>query len=662
MKRALSFAVFIGFFLWLTGALALTYSTQRPIPMGVFIGLAKTVWAIAVSTGILLIAWLLGNAFSRVLPLPSQSPLSITPVLATGTGLGILALITLMLGMVGQAKTGVFQVLFTLGLCASVFTIFKRKSYRWEIALPLSRGWWLVAGLPLFLLALAPPEGFDALLYHLAQPEWLLKYHHLQPWPVYPFWHPGLIEGIFTWSLALHSDRAAQLLGLAYVFGAFYVATYWASQVFGFRTARFALLVLLSMPLLFTVAPTAYTDFPLAFYSISALYLLWQSTKERTFSFRGVLPAAIMTGLAMSIKYTAVSLPLTGVVFLGWPSSTRLWRRRQREILLFIAAAVAVAAPWYLRNWVYMGNPFYPFLFGGRFWDAFRASWLAEPHTGIGASPLRWALLPWDVTLGYRDVTYYHSRIGPLFLALAPFTLVAWFKREKSFSRRMAKRLWGLYVLFSVGLWSVGVASSRALWQARLLLPSLVVLAIPTAYGLHQSRRIHVPAIRIRYILKWVTVLTVMATLLEGWVFTVYRHPLTYILGVESRQAYYQRALPDYADLTSLLHQYTTSRDRIFFLFEPRSYGVRRFTLPDAILDHWAWYLHRDGSPEGVLHELQAEGYTHVLLYRRGMNFMVENKPDEMTPSRALALGGFLQALRPVAVQGHYALYALPSP
>ncbi len=661
-NRTVAIAAFAGAFLWLAAAIALTYSTQRPIPLGVWAGLGKSLWAVAAATGLLAIGLAAGQAILAAFPLPTDTPAPVVLLFSTGIGLGALALITLALGMAGWAKPAVFQVLFAGGLLFAFLQLRRGPKGRLRLPLP-SKGWWLAAGLPLLALALAPPEGFDTLLYHLAQPEWLLKYGRLQPWPVYPFWHPGLMEGIFTWALALHSDRAAQLVGLAYAFGAAWLVVHWAREVFGARTGRFTLLMLLSMPLMFTVAPVAYTDFPLAFYSIGALYALWKAARQEAAATRGLLPAAVLAGLAMSIKYTAVALPLAMVAFLLWPLPRRPRRERLRAVVVFGGVAALVAAPWYARNLIYMGNPFYPFVFGGRFWDAFRAAWLGKPHTGIGLSPVRWLLLPWEATLGNRDAAYFQSRIGPLFLALFPFTLAAWMQPRATPPQRSARRVWALFFFISAALWSLGVAESKALWQARLLLPALLVFAIPTAHGVQRARRFDIPGtLRVRYVLTWAVVLVTAATLLEGWVNTAYRHPLTYVLGLETRSSYYRRALPDYADLTQILQEHTTPRDKIFFLFEPRSYGVQREALPDASLDHWAWYLHRTGSPEGVLHELQAEGYTHVLLYRRGMNFMVENEPDEMTPARTLALGVFLQALQPVAGQGHYALYGLPSP
>ena len=649
---------------WLTHVVAWTFVTQHPVKAQTLWGIGRSLWGFLVAAGILVIAWRIGHAFQRRFRLFLTLPPDVMVLLETGVGLGVMSLFTLFLGVVGWALPQVFQVVFAVGLLFSVRPFLERKPYQ-VFSFPNAHCW-LLAGIPIVLIALAPPEGFDALLYHLAQPEWLLAHHRLYPFGVYQFWAPGLAEGVYTWGLALHSEAAAQLMDVFYTAGAIYLAVRWAKDVFGLRTARWTLCIVISMPSLILLAPSAYTDFPLAFYAIAALYLLWHDLQQNAPEPRLRIALAMMAGLAMGTKYTALPLPVSIalILFVQQLLSRRDFRKFQwKDAWQFAAISLLVASPWYLRNWAYMGNPFYPFLFGGKFWDAFRAAWLGEPHTGIGFQIQEWLLLPWHATLGHRDAAYYHSRIGPLFWGLAPLTLASWLvSRYQTRSRRMAKVVWGGFVLVSIILWSLGVMQSRGLWQTRLLLPALVVLAIPTAYGIHWSRRLNIPdVLRVRYLFQWGVLLVAGVALLEMWSFTAFRHPTTYIFGLESRETYYQRALTDYADLSRLIQEHTEPDARVFFLFEPRSYGLHREILPDAILDHWAWYLHRLHTPEAVKRGLQCEGYTHVLVYRWGMDFLIENHPEQMTPQRTADLRAFLNMLPPVASEGHYSLYALPA-
>ena len=102
-----------------------------------------------------------------------------------------------------------------------------------------------------------------------------------------------------------------------------------------------------------------------------------------------------------------------------------------KPIILLAAICILVALPWYLRNWIWTGNPFYPFLFGGTYWDAFRAMQLSGAGTGIGFNLSSILSLPLVSTLGYRDVNYFDGRFGPLFLILFPIVLWIWWKSRK---------------------------------------------------------------------------------------------------------------------------------------------------------------------------------------------------------------------------------------
>ena len=69
----------------------------------------------------------------------------------------------------------------------------------------------------------------------------------------------------------------------------------------------------------------------------------------------------------------------------------------------------------------------------------------------------------------------------------------------------------------------------------------------------------------------------------------------------------------------------------VYSLFEPRSYGLPRLIQPDAIVDNFAHdqYLFHT-SPEIIQH-WKAEGYTHILVYERGLSFILENPREQMT-------------------------------
>jgi len=145
----------------------------------------------------------------------------------------------------------------------------------------------------------------------------------------------------------------------------------------------------------------------------------------------------------------------------GALAASARWRRRQ--VLLMVAVAVAVAAPWYVRNLVLTGNPLYGDPLGPlpspelhrRIIEAYRATFTVLrwdlPHWGdlalllVKGAPVQW-------TLGLLAAVLLVRREAPLVVAMAVVTL-----------------------LF---LWSVAFTAGGFVYAARVLSPAICVLSV----------------------------------------------------------------------------------------------------------------------------------------------------------------------------------------
>jgi 4-amino-4-deoxy-L-arabinose transferase-like glycosyltransferase len=95
-------------------------------------------------------------------------------------------------------------------------------------------------------------------------------------------------------------------------------------------------------------------------------------------------------GLALGTKHTVLGfwgLLLAGI--LGWHLvTTRRWAKEALpHAALWSGLSLAIAAPWYVKSWLYTGNPVYPFffgLFGGRYWNAENAVQYAQDQAQFG--------------------------------------------------------------------------------------------------------------------------------------------------------------------------------------------------------------------------------------------------------------------------------------
>jgi hypothetical protein len=81
-------------------------------------------------------------------------------------------------------------------------------------------------------------------------------------------------------------------------------------------------------------------------------------------------------------------------------------------------------------------------------------------------------------------------------------------------------------------------------------------------------------------------------------------------------------------------------------LWEARGLYTPTHTTPDPWIDRWRSSLRQLGSPEAVLADWRAQGFSHVLLYKTGMDF-VRNNDTGMSPAEWDQLDKFLNMLPP---------------
>lgn len=645
--------------IWIGFVFTAFYVVQKPFALQVGSGLLSILRTLAL-TGLLLVnaAGLGGWLMRRFFPFLDSSE---RVFLGTGLGLGFFGVLGFALAAVGAARPVVLIIILAglvlLALVQGWLRLFREDFLvlRQALRLPPERGlqWvpWLtgIVGFLSFMLAFAPPaDSFDALLYHLAIPISWLKDGGLAGSQIIPhYWFPGLVEGVFVWGLAFGSETLAPLLHLAW--GALTVGLIWlwTRKAWSNSLAWRSVAVLISMPSLPLLASWAYADLALAFYSVAVLYTLWLS--RDLVEKRAWILSGIFCGLAMGVKYTSFILPLVVIAWMVWMQRSRLADTLVSGVK-FAVPAILVASPWYLRNWIWVGNPFYPFVFGGKYWDSFLAMHYPQTGTGFGFNILQLILLPLNLTLGRYDANYFDGRIGPLWLILLPVSLwVLWHNRRQPV--RQALYIPALFGVVSLGMWTFGVMKTSALWQSRLLFPALLPLAPLAALAWEAFARLDTRRFRFSFIFNTLAVISISASLLEFGLFVLSRNPLAAALGMIDRQSYFDRFQPPYGDALSLVSQ-TPADARIYFLFEPRSYGMSRSVTPDAINQNLAHDFYLYHTPENILHAWQARGYTYVI-YQRVGDGLLENPEEDQR---------LFSILDVAAKTPNTILYRIPSP
>ncbi len=331
--------------------------------------------------------------------------------------------------------------------------------------------------------------------------------------------------------------------------------------------------------------------------------------------------SAVLMGLALGTKYTVLGfwgMLLVGV--LGWYFvTTGRWAKATLpHTLLWGGVSLLVAAPWYVKTWVYTGNPVYPFfygLFGGRYWNAANAAQYtaAQAQFGFGKGAVNFLLAPWQTTMEASLLTpqkpilfteYVLFGLSPVYVAV----LLA----APLFVRRLS-RVSVLLCLFAAGVF---VFWFFLMQQTRYLIPALPALAIICGEVL-------VTAWEELRIARWFGAGLAAASVAWGlYLGAVYiaAPALPVVTGQMTTQAHVARTLPGLASAVEFINRETPKEAKVALFDEVRGFYLDRdylWATPNhSTLLPWNDYK----SVDDWLSDFRGRGYTTLLVNARNVS------------------------------------------
>jgi hypothetical protein len=614
--------------LWFALVVIFYFVYHKPFELANVVGIAQTLCSILIAALLILLAAALGHRVLRAFDFSSALEAAVTQI---GIGLGIESFIVFGLGWLGLLQPLVFWGLLLLGLLLllrdvnalrrNVRTLQLPRATRGERAL----SWFILFGLTMtFVFALTPPTGWDGLQYHLVLPKLALQAGRFTALPDnVSLSYPGLVEMLFLAAMGLGSDSAAQLMHWVYLLLLVGAVLVFCARCFTWRVGWLASALLIAVPSLLLISTYAYNDAALMFYTLTAL--LWTLRAIETQRTRDFGLAGILAGLALGEKYTAVLILLAlGALVLfqgGWRVPAR---RAFLTSALLVGVALVLCLPWLVRNFIVVGNPVYPFVFGGLYWDAWRSAWYSRFGTGLWNDPLQLLVVPWTMTVQGAQSGSFDATIGPLLLALLPFSLL---QRRAQTDAKAIRAMWFLVAVL-LAFWLLGVAQSKLLWQTRLLFPAFPLLAIFAAEGWERLAHIQLPQFSAQRFAALVIALVLGLNAFGFVLATVKSRPFQVLVGVETRQEFLARNLGAYYKMTQWVNANLPPDARVLTLWEPRAYYIDRTVDADAILDRFPHLAFLFGDAAKIAAEWQQQGFTHVVLYRQGLNAMLQSQYD----------------------------------
>jgi len=569
-------------------------------------------------------AWGWGALLLAPLRLGDQSPRE-APLLEIGAGLGGLALFVF-----ATAAAGMLHRLVVVSVMAAGVLLLRRVDIRatWPRATPLppwSRSEALLAiplaaaGAVTLACSLAPPEFYDALLYHLAVPDLYIRHGAMVPVEGnYYASYPANMGMLYAIGLLLHGGQLAQSihwLGGALAALALYQA---ACRHLDRTTALLACLLFALTPGVMLASTYAIADLGATVFGMlafAAVLNLWREEDRRW-----AIAAGVFAGLALGTKYTAalvVCIPAAAAIW--WrPGGVRgvggthgMRGMHHKDLLLFGAIVVLLVMPWLGRNFLLTGNPVAPYLSSGIASTGDGSPGILDEmgrRVPAGAGPAGWAMhaiaSPWNVSLRRLGAAGY---LGPVLLMLVPLLLLM---------RGLPAVVFPLALMAGIGFGGWAVTSQ----VTRYLFPALPLIALLAACS---ARRLP----------KWLSVPALSWCLLYGLFLFGFLietiGSLRVAVGAEGREEYLTRRVSYYAAATYLDTLPDTAK--VLFIGEGRGFYCPREYVASTPFDIPAHErLARGGGEEQLLEALRAERITHLLVSGPELRRTQGTDADEM--------------------------------
>ena len=520
-----------------------------------------------------------------------------------------------------------------------------------------------------FIGALSPPAHRDSLVYHLALPKLYLlsgQWYEI-PHNIYSYF-PGLTESFYTLALGLGSQYPNLIhfcFGLACL-----AATYELGQILKLkrRTLLLCLIALSATPTFWSEMTWAYVDLANTFFWILTVTAFLHWRRERRTMWLVLL--GFFMGAAYCCKYTSLFL------FMLAPLGILLELRQDKNVspaavakflAIPIMTGVFAASPWWLRNVLLTGNPFFPF-----FWDLFpstsiawdgerteKYSLLLETYGGTHKGFVDYLLAPFRVftVAEINDPDLYDGKLGWYYLLSLPVFL---FWKKLPANIRYLAGIIAIYFIY----WTF---SSQ---QARFLLVILPFMSLFVGYLLQAIEEHFAGQQNLEQKSGWgqfVKPLALVAVLLAiGFnikdtlaVFRQQRY-LDYFLKNVNQKEYLKSKLY-YYEMYQFINSSLPEDANIFLVTTGnQGYYLERRYYSDAVFEHHTMLeiLSEAASAQEMVEVCRQRGWSHLLIR---LDYFIKNLGPDFQGLRMKKFNEFLESLKLINSSESFYLFEIPA-
>ena len=450
--------------------------------------------------------------------------------------------------------------------------------------------------------AIAPAKGNDAMVYHLSDAKYFAK-HHLLTFIPYTSnsIHPYFMEMFFTLAMIFDNPPLAKLFHFAVALMGGLVIYSFGRRYINREVAFLAAAIFLLTPGVFTQATYAKNDIGWAIYAFMGFYaiLIWDFSSKK----RWLILAGVMCGIAADTKYLGLVTPVTvGLVLI---IKGLLERKNHKDLaksfVLFTIAVIVVIFPYYIRPYLYTGNPLYPFYvkYIGE------SGWYRPSGFGMDKNLLNSIISPWFLTF-YPGKMFggNESQLGPIYLSFLPALL---FLKKKGKPILFISIVAGIFYFF----WFFKFPAVRYILP---IIPFLALLCGYVIWAIDNRNKYF------GYIIK--VIFTVFLVLNIGLCMYYNKEEIAFFLRGANVDRYLAKQ-----DRSSRIFQYinkhTPPTSKILLLREIRTFYLDRENIREIYYRiHDKYHLKKVVE---IFSDLKSKGITHIL-YAESKNMLVREK------------------------------------
>ncbi len=440
--------------------------------------------------------------------------------------------------------------------------------------------------------ATAPPTGMDSLTYHLNLPKEFLKEGKIYqvPFDVNALW-PLNIEMLFMFGLMIKNAILAKMfnyvMGVLTILCIYLISRKFASKTFSLAAAALYYL----MPVVISQSGYAYVDVGIAFFTSLLVLLVCEWMDDGKLN--TVVLMGVFGGILLGAKFTnAIILATVAMMMLLWVFfGKKPLLSTVKPLFLFCAVVALVSCHWYVRSYVFMGNPVFPFLnslFGIESLREFKSSAASVGFKEFFITPFNLVLKPQL----YGGVA---NQLGPALIAFFPLVILGLWKNPRA-------------KVFFLGFVFYYIAWFFLKQNARFLLPAMV-LFYPVAAAGHE-------AVFGKNRISGIIISVILGTIIFMFVSTAvyYARPSAALFfGGELSEEYLEKLEPTYG-ISRIVEETVPEDETVLVAGEIKRFYFNRKTIRADGLEYMSDYNAKVKSPEDMVSFIRVIGIKYLVL------------------------------------------------